>query len=1605
MASIPNNIVAKDSGGNVKKLLLGDILSEYATKAEVQDLVSSSWPTALADAEISLQRPTIESAVLPIPFTTSTVKLSTYGYDAEEPVYETEFELEERTLSSTTDAYRFSISGTASPFGVLSTQRCFLVLSLGGMAQLGSTAEYSESGCRQSGAVGGNPIILDWNSVVLGEGGTYSFAYRDTALADGFGVFGVLNLQRRTEYTGNIHKYNFRLDFTICANAAWKQFRESTRLILSTKDTLDAVEQSEVDLSPLLYPQISEISLQNHSTPMEAAGGVETFSETLSGSSSSTLKFDAYKGIVMALEQKDELDAANDAKVISIGLDLGSIIGSGIVLDAQDDRLSVPQFSSEAAGIVPPSIEDAILTSEGWKSFNTLGIPRNIVPFLGATESSNGENGLVPAPTIADRGSFLRGDGTWAPSLETLAGEFTCHWSRARKNVSFGIGIYDRETGWRQTVLDFEAELRPNETEERTISLQTAPEDVHGLFACHPFDTDIPIALEGRRNGWVGDKTFWRDNPNGAYTVHFDDGSAVGAWIEPVEYEVQVEIPADENDPDAESQYVAETRYDAVLHVKMYAPQAESPRMAYIKIDDNVVVRNDSAAAGEELELVATGEVSVCSLPTPNSILYDTLANAVEPENPASQEGGSGGDGDGDGENPDSVDSDEVQAVWIALLDQPQWIDGIKLQMWIDNSYIRAATGSFDDSEWPEESAGMELSIDYGIGTEEIDFSCLSNWLNSRFAYIQNAIQGGGASADIFRGATAISSGKPGLVPSATPQDVNKVLTGGGIWQDVSIDVFKGADEESGGDRGLVPAPTAAEADLFLKGDGTWGHPVQNLDAVTSVSLARASFGVDKNLSTDYESSLSNANALLQLSPQGKIWIREGGVSTSGDQGDTGVAVQREGSEIHMGLFWNDLDEESGVTEYTESIQTDVLSDGENTLVFTFNDGEASIEASVEFSESEGSLSILSLKTYTHAQVDNVYGLTFAKQNIIDGTESSQTIDLSFTGATLSSSGTSGLVPCPSKNDYGKVLSAQGEWIPIDLSTLTCAGYQKADGNSGEPLHIIPSDSVLTALGKLEGYIHGTLLSDRYVSLASDQTITGLKTFIKNIIGSSVALQNGTIDVSSASVFSKTVDDDIAFTFTGVPSGASASFSLALEDGASHEITWPNNIVWPNGEPPELKEDGIDLLKFQTWDGGQTWHFVSGSVPVYEGATAQAPARTGTVPPALSAEKDRFLKGDGTWAAAVTGVSGEYVLEGGRVVNSGTLDSSSYPVFTGTVMMRTESLGTFAAADLNDQLVDALPVSPVPEGFITSGAVYWSAPFDIMEHSSFYFDPNDPDYADAVFDGLQNTVFDNFSFYVYFNFGTGLPIRPYPVQPDDMDETLDKMRLSISSPIAFTAPAVGGTLTISDIQGITVETNYYTYSNDDDPSYNGNFFDLYGGTVDFLVERVSETVFRTGFRWTSPNDMASSAAVRITAESSDGTTADSDIPIPEYEGATTSSYGSTGLVPAAAPAERDRFLRGDGEWAEVVMPSIYQGATASSAGTAGLVPSASSANRDKFLRGDGTWGSDIVVTENMPTEDMQGSLFFYVEEEESGSEGGEGSGSSGSEGGSEGSGS
>lgn len=80
------------------------------------------------------------------------------------------------------------------------------------------------------------------------------------------------------------------------------------------------------------------------------------------------------------------------------------------------------------------------------------------------------------------------------------------------------------------------------------------------------------------------------------------------------------------------------------------------------------------------------------------------------------------------------------------------------------------------------------------------------------------------------------------------------------------------------------------------------------------------------------------------------------------------------------------------------------------------------------------------------------------------------------------------------------------------------------------------------------------------------------------------------IDVSKASVFTKTISGATTFTVSNVPaSGAVASFILDLTNGGSATVTWWSGMKWAGGTAPTLTASGRDVLGFFTHDGGTTW--------------------------------------------------------------------------------------------------------------------------------------------------------------------------------------------------------------------------------------------------------------------------------------------------------------------------------------------------------------------------------------------------------------------------------
>ena len=101
---------------------------------------------------------------------------------------------------------------------------------------------------------------------------------------------------------------------------------------------------------------------------------------------------------------------------------------------------------------------------------------------------------------------------------------------------------------------------------------------------------------------------------------------------------------------------------------------------------------------------------------------------------------------------------------------------------------------------------------------------------------------------------------------------------------------------------------------------------------------------------------------------------------------------------------------------------------------------------------------------------------------------------------------------------------------------------------------------------------------------------TNVSTNNRELFGYPVTVTGNEINLQNGDVFLKTISQNTSFSFTGVPSNRTATFSVILTNGGSYLVTWPNSVKWSFGQSPVLSETGIDMITFLTPDGGTTWY-------------------------------------------------------------------------------------------------------------------------------------------------------------------------------------------------------------------------------------------------------------------------------------------------------------------------------------------------------------------------------------------------------------------------------
>lgn len=88
-----------------------------------------------------------------------------------------------------------------------------------------------------------------------------------------------------------------------------------------------------------------------------------------------------------------------------------------------------------------------------------------------------------------------------------------------------------------------------------------------------------------------------------------------------------------------------------------------------------------------------------------------------------------------------------------------------------------------------------------------------------------------------------------------------------------------------------------------------------------------------------------------------------------------------------------------------------------------------------------------------------------------------------------------------------------------------------------------------------------------------------------------VSLSGVNLDLSTGSVFTKTISGTTTFTLSNVPLGNSIvpSFILELTNAGAYTVNFWSGIKWSFGIAPSFTVSGTDVVGFYTTNNGTTW--------------------------------------------------------------------------------------------------------------------------------------------------------------------------------------------------------------------------------------------------------------------------------------------------------------------------------------------------------------------------------------------------------------------------------
>ena len=243
-----------------------------------------------------------------------------------------------------------------------------------------------------------------------------------------------------------------------------------------------------------------------------------------------------------------------------------------------------------------------------------------------------------------------------------------------------------------------------------------------------------------------------------------------------------------------------------------------------------------------------------------------------------------------------------------------------------------------------------------------------------------------------------------------------------------------------------------------------------------------------------------------------------------------------------------------------------------------------------------GTAAILGANTFTALQTQAA-GADIASATAVDLTAATGNVVV-ITGTTTSTSLTM-------TAGQQMILIAAAAWpLTFHATTMNITGGASYTCAAGDRLYVAKDIDNVIRVSVLKQDGTAVVAPAAGASLGAN-TFTGEQNLADNLLKRAMLIDYGefteaignadtggqTLNMSQGNCFTATATGATTWTFSNpTASDDLCGFVLFLTNGGTATMTWPASVDWPSATAPTLSASGLDIIVFQTVDGGTIWH-------------------------------------------------------------------------------------------------------------------------------------------------------------------------------------------------------------------------------------------------------------------------------------------------------------------------------------------------------------------------------------------------------------------------------